>query len=327
MTKFDPTEIDISLEKIWNTPIMSKWQDFAIESPTIVSWEETDELICRFDKFLSGWRYGGNDDDYNKIIWDFAGVPDDNVGFIYEDKYIPDISRNPIKSILNIEDEKEANKKVEEIITKQGELIFQEIEKWQKKWNRFDIDVDNKLFQCNLFSCNMIEGPYSFVNFKTGKIGLLGTASVSSDDTWEVFRPEIEKFAKEYPDIDIYISALNPIHVEFTIRLFEGKITVVKTRTKEDLQYLEYINHLNGSYSAKRGCPFRIIGRFFKKIYFKILKSDFVKKHFPGWYEEFIIQRNYNFDYSNEHYFDIPHAKYVIDSYREYLETKNDKEV
>lgn len=317
--KFDSNPIDKSIEDIWKIPTSGKRQDFAIESPTILSWEKTDEIICRFDNFLSGWRYGGNDDDYNKIIWDFAGVPDDNVGFIYEDKYIPDISRNPIKSILNIEDEKEANKKVEEIITKQGELIFQEIEKWQKKWNRFDIGISSKLFQCNLFSCNMIGGPYSFVNFKTGKIGLLGTACDVGDETWEVFRPEIEKFAREYPDIDIYISSVNFNKVEFTIRLFEGNITVVKTRSYDDMIYLETINHLNGSYSAKRCCPFRKTYRFFRRIYLKVLKSNFVKNHFPGWWEEYIIQRNYNYDYSNEHYFDIPHAKYVIDNYKEMI--------
>lgn len=304
------------MEKFWNTKINDKWSTVFIESPMKLTREQCLELVMRNDEIFNGYHINGNDEDYNEIIWKFAGIPEELPDEIcFHGKFI--------KSWINDEElQKEFKEKdVKELRKELSEIKYAYIEranKWQNKWGYCpDKKVDATVFRSELFSSTNIDGPFSFINWKNRTIS--GISYFENIDTIGHVKKEIEWFAKEFPWVDVYLTFgdganKGKLDTIITLRLFNGKITVVKTHSLKDVKYLEKINQLKGSYVAKKS--------MFKYSLFKKIMS-FIKKHIS--YNEWVINYNYGNWWNNrEHYFDIPHAKQMIHDWRNmYDDRKN----
>lgn len=322
MRKFDETVLDNQNWK--DVSIQGKWTPVVIESSDCIDYGDTVSMIMRCDDLFSKSDYaGGNDHNWNKMLRDYARLPDSFPNWI-------DYSKD------------------KKFWTKANEMQDAAFDKVCKEWNRNPVDYsDAQVFAVELFSSPYYKGPHSFVNFATGKVGLIhnigkwpGSVGNCAD--------ELEWFAKTYPSYKFFItfcdSDYNKEKDEFynkpliTLMLWNGEIKVVPTRTRKEWGYVEKINHLKGSTCAKEP---NILHRFVwdKTNLWKIItalsirrniirplvkifwNSKFAEKYLLDAKNERIIQHNdkVSFDYDHEKYFDRAHAISVIDDWNEML--------
>lgn len=313
MRKFDETLLE---NQNWKEiGISGKWAPVVIESPYRITYEDTVSMIMRNDYLFSYSEYsGGNDRYWNCMLRDYARLP----------QRVPHWVR-----ISN-----EPNEEEKEFWTKAHYLYDEEYKKICKSWNRNPAgDLDSQVFSVNLFSSAYIGGPYSFVNFSTGEVGLihnLGKYPSSVGNCAE----ELEWFAKTYPNYKFFVTFCDdecnytPL---VTLMLWNGEIKVVTTRTKEDWEYVAKINHLKGSTCAKNSI---LREKFWKFIFYfgtkkhrlieKFFDSKFAEKYLLKIKNERIIQHNdrITFGMDGEKYFDRAHAIGVIDDWLDYLREK-----
>lgn len=283
MKKFNET---VHENQNWkDIAISDKWALVVIESPDIIDYDDTVKMICQCDDIFCGYRIGcGNDRHWNNMIWDTAGVPED----------IPSWCDH-----------------TDSISSKHEEAI----EKYRKRWNVNPSSFsDCNVFKVSLFSSYYTCGPLSFVNYKTGKVGLVHTIGKWCKNIGSVDE-ELEWFAKNYPQYKFFITFCNDENGNTTLMIYNGKIVRVVARTYKEFKYVYKINHLNGSTCAKAESIFkkffwRFIGLWYRKILPKISTNM---------YNEWVIDRNFGLNY-DEKYFDYKHAQSVIFEYKNSLE-------
>lgn len=298
MRRFDETSFSNKETKWQDITLEGKWCPVIIESPDIISYDDTVSMIMRCDGLFSGYRRAGNDYDWNNKLCDAAGCPVE-IPFSYREELKKHYPKFDYWEFYNLK-----------------------VEEFRKEWNTNPgSHSDFQIFQVELFSSCYAGGPLSFVNYKTGKVGFvhnIGKWPESIDEAEE----ELEWFAKTYPQYkffvtfcdDPFIDESREIKPVCTLMLYEGEIKQVTTRTYRDFKYVFKINHLKGSYLAKkRRSFFKRLIRYYRLrrfIYEKIISKISVSL-----YNEYVIQHNYSFNFDNEKYFDYPHAMSVIDDW------------
>lgn len=309
MIKFDETVLENQNWK--NITIQGKWTPVIVESPYCIDYEDTVSMIMRCDALFAKSKYsGGNDHNWNKMLRDYAQLPDDFPRWIKsdEDKYF---------------------------WTKAIEMRDAAFDKVRQEWNRNPADSsDMQVFAVNLFSSAYYKGPYSFVNFATGQVGLMKNIGKFPDSVGNCAE-ELEWFAKTYPLYKFFVTFCDEDYdkekEEFyikplvTLMLWNGEIKVVTTRTKKEWGYVEKINHLKGSTCAKMpNALYRFVWSKtsgIRRLIELFWESEFAKKYLLNARNERIIQHNdkVSFGYDHEKYFDRAHAISVIDDWNEML--------
>ncbi len=309
MRKFDETVLDNQSWK--DITIQGKWTPVIIESPYCIDYEDTVSMIMRCDDLFSKSEYaGGNDHSWNKMLRDYAQLPD---GF---------------PSWIKCNEDKDFWIKAREI----EDAAFDKV---CKEWNRNPVDYsDSQVFAVELFSSPYYKGPHSFVNFATGKVGLIHNIGKWPGSVGNCAE-ELEWFAKTYPLYKFFITFCDSVYNEekdefytkplITLMLWNGEIKVVPTRTRKEWGYVEKINHLKGSTCAKEP---NILHRFVLSKLGGIRRkirlfwdSEFAKKYLHNIRNERIIRYNDRiaFGLDHEKYFDRAHAISVIDDWKEIL--------
>lgn len=322
MRKFDETMLENQNWK--DIGIQGKWTPVVIESPYCIDYDDTISMIMRCDYLFSNSEYaGGNDRDWNKMLRSYARLPDDFPRWI-------DYSKD------------------KEFWTKANEMQDAAFDKVRKEWNRNPVDYsDLQVFAVNLFSSAYYKGPYSFVNFATGQVGLMHNIGKWPGSIGNCAE-ELEWFAKTYPLYKFFVTFCDEDYNEdkdefyikplVTLMLWNGEIKVVTTRTRKEWGYVENINQFKGSTCAKRPSA---LHRFVwnktklwkittalsirRKIIHPLVEmfweSKFAKKYLHDARNERIIQHNdkITFGLDHEKYFDRAHAISVIDDWSEML--------
>lgn len=303
--KFDETLEDIDFKKIKFT---EKYVTVYIESPDIISYDDTLSMIMRNDEMFTDFPIG-NDRDFRDFCRKTAGMPEE----------LPDWVR------------KRVPRSYYDILDKQYEKEF---DIFAKRWNTNPYGVWG-IFCCSLFCSAWCDGPRSFVNLKTGKVQGYNTIGKWPESLSESLE-ELEWFAGLYPQYKFFLT-FEDADIVCTLMLYKGEIKAVKKRTSEEVQHCLNADNLNGSTCAKRP---NFVLRFLNKVMynneFESLKYKIAwhlscipcylwywprnwffetvcKRIFPNAYNEFKIKHNYGFSHpENEKYFDAPHAKFII---------------
>lgn len=309
MRKFDETVLENQNWK--NITIQGKWTPVIVESPYCIDYEDTVSMIMRCDNLFAKSKYsGGNDHNWNKMLRDYAQLPDDFPRWIKsdEDKYF---------------------------WTKAIEMRDAAFDKVRQEWNRNPADSsDMQVFAVNLFSSAYYKGPYSFINFATGQVGLMKNIGKFPDSVGNCAE-ELEWFAKTYPLYKFFVTFCDEdydkekdefyIKPLVTLMLWNGEIKVVTTRTKKEWGYVEKINHLKGSTCAKMpNALYRFVWSKtsgIRRLIELFWESEFAKKYLLNARNERIIRYNdkISFGHDHEKYFDRAHAISVIDDWNEML--------
>ena len=309
MRKFDETVLDNQNWK--DVSIQGKWTPVIIESPYCIDYEDTVSMIMRCDDLFSKSEYaGGNDHSWNKMLRDYAQLPDSFPSWIKcnEDK---------------------------DFWIKAREIQDAAFDKVCKEWNRNPVDYsDSQVFAVELFSSAYYKGPHSFVNFATGKVGLMHNIGKWPESVGNCAE-ELEWFAKTYPLYKFFITFCDEDYDKekdefytkplITLMLWNGEIKVVPTRTRKEWGYVEKINHLKGSTCAKEP---NILREFvwsktsgIRRLIKSFWESEFAKKYLHNARNERVIRYNDRiaFGLDHEKYFDRAHAIAVIDDWNEML--------
>ena len=315
MRKFDETpHEDQHWEKIG---ISGKWTPVAIESPDIISYNDTVSMIMRIDNmFDPHYPYAGNDEGWRLFCRNYCGVPEEIPMWLT--KY------------HNWETD---------IHSKVNQCRMKECAKFEKDWGRFPSSLDGTVFEIDLFASSYIGGPHSFVNFKTGKVGLIHNIGKWPESVGNS-KKELEWIAKTYPQYKFFVTFCDDEvwGEEYktvslcTLMIYDGKITRVTTRQYKDWKYLYKVNHLYGSTCAKKPNFIKRlywnnthIWKVFSKLpswkkFVKWFMENVAQKHFVKMWNNYIMNIDYNFiSMKNEKYFGKKYAMAIMDYWLQML--------
>ena len=293
--KIDYTPSGKTWEEIKQLPIECKWAPVAIESEYALDKISMENAIMSMDNTLSGYRSGGNDSAFNERIWYWANIPKLNFRLIKNGKLYTSYSEE-------IQDEWQ----------KYRDAFDEEVEKWSTEFHRSKIAscTDNNVFSVDLISSCYIRGPRAWFEPSTGDIGLLHNIGKWPESIASV-ADELELFTKENPELDIIVTFFDEVLENdiclikplATVRLFDGKITPITTRTWEQVQYLNKVNYFKGSKNYHCKLYYKLYRlkmntwRTFGKIAQTIFKSDIV-------WNSYVDKHNYLITkHENEQYF------------------------
>jgi hypothetical protein len=316
MRKFDESPaIGVEEPNAWeNYHISGKWAPVVIESPYCITYKDTVEMIMRIDEMFDPYNpYQGNDQDWREFCRDYCNVPKEIPSWV-KDKY-------PWGT---------------ETFDKLYEDYHEACDKFNEKWGRIGHVCDGTVFEIDLFASSYIGGPSSFVNFKTGRVGLIHNIG-KWPETVGSCKEELEWIAKNWPNYKFFVTFCDDEcygHEQdtttiCTLMLYNGKITEVMPRKYEDWKYVYKINQLEGSTCAKRSyipwkirrfipSPWRIKRFFMEKI---------AQKHFVNLWNEYVIDHNYSIrSMDGEKYFDAKHAMAVMDDWLSVLREREKNE-
>ena len=310
--KFNETLEDIDFKNIRFT---EKYVTVYIESPDIISYDDTLSIIMRNDEMFTDFSVG-NDDDFRDFCRKAAEMPEK----------LPDWLRN------------RTPRSYYEILEKQYE---KELEAFNNSWNRNPYGVWG-VFSCSLFCSAWCNGPRCFVNYSTGKVEGYNTIGKWPESLSECVE-ELEWFARLYPQYKFFLT-FEDAEIVCTLMLFNGEIRPVKTRTREQVQHCLTADNLKGSTCAERP---GFIERFLDKVRinndldslkYKIawhvsciplyiwhwpknwFYDNIAKRFFRKAYNEHVINVNYRMQHvKHEKYFDYAHASEVISEWLQVL--------
>ena len=304
--KFDET---LEKEQKWKEfKLTDKWTTVFVESPDTISHEDTVSMIMRNESMFY-WG-SGNDEEFRNFCRDYVHFP----------KKIPDWLEMSLKD----DPDNPGNSEVLEFLENTYESKLKE---FRTKWNQ---NPNPDIFEVELFGSSFVGGPFSFVNYKTNKVG-----KVQSIGKWVESLEECEEellwFAKTYPQYKFFVTFMTSEdgygyenhHNAFTLRLFGGKVEVVKTRTEKETKYLYKINHLKGSTCAKKlswitDVLYRLryyrLRNFVVSLFDKILNKEEENEY---------IRMERFFEHRDEKYFDKAHARMVMDEWLYMLRHKS----
>ena len=298
--KFDET---LEKEQNWREfKLTDKWTTVFVESPDTISHEDTVSMIMRNDVMFFGHSGSGNDRDFRNFCRDYVhepkGIP------VWLGSYLRDHRDNPGTS---------------EALELLENTYESKLKEFSSKWNQ---NPNPDIFRVELFGSSYIDGPYSFVNYKTNKVGLVRNIG-QWVESLEECEEELLWFAKTYPQYKFFVTFMTSEdgfgyenhHNTFTLRLFGGKVEVVTTRTEKETKYLYKINHLKGSTCAKKlswitDVLYRLryysLRNFVVSLFDKILNKEEENEYIR--LERFLECRN-------EKYFDKAHARMIMDEW------------
>lgn len=303
MKKFDET---LEKEQNWREfKLTDKWTTVFIESPDTISHEDTVSMIMRNEDMFSGHSGSGNDKDFGNFCRDYVRVP----------KEIPVWIQSSLRDSANQGDSNSLG--ALELLENTYESKLKE---FRTKWNQ---NPSASIFRVELFGSSFVGGPYSFVNYKTNRVG-----EVQSIGKWaeslEECADEILWFAKTYPQYKFFVTFMTSEdgygyenhHNAFTLRLFNGKVEVVKTRTEKETEYLYKINHLKGSTCAEKVSWITDVLYRLRYYHLRNYVVSLFEKMFPNLERE----NHYNgladiFECRSEKYFDKVHACMIMDEW------------
>lgn len=316
MRKFDESPaIGVEEPNAWeNYHISGKWTPVIIESPDIISYKDTVEMIMRIDEMFDPYNpYQGNDQDWRNFCRDYCNVPTE----------LPDwyTKKHPWDS----EERKALEAEHDEAC-----------DKFNEKWGRIGHICDGTVFGIELFASSYIGGPFSFVNFKTGRVGLIHNIGKWPECVGNS-KEELEWITKNWPQYKFFVTFCDDecyghekdTTTICTLMLYNGKITEVMSRKYEDWKYVYKINQLEGSTCAKKShipwkirrlipSPWKIKRFFMEKI---------AQKHFVSLWNEYVIDHNYSIrSMDGEKYFDAKHAMAVMDDWLSVLRERERNE-
>ena len=308
MRKFDET---LHSDQDWqHITISGKWTPVIIESNNVVSYKDTISMIMRIDPmFDPHYPYAGNDSDWRNFCREYTHVPEE----------IPFWIRNYHEWTDDV----------------------------NKEWGRNFGLSDSTIFDINLFSSSYIGGPYSFVNYKTGKVGLIKNIGKWPESVGGS-EEELKWFTETYPQYKFFVTFCDNecwgeeknTKALCTLMLYNGEIKRVTTRQYKDWKYCYNINHLKGSTCAKNSVLKRLI--WDKTNLWKITSrlpklrdirrwfcENIAKDRFINIWNNYVMDHNYRImNMDHEKYFDKKHAMAIMDEWLDSLrETKkNSKE-
>ena len=309
-----------------DTPLDDQnWEDFrltdkythcVIESPDLIDYDDCVSMIMR-NELMFGELGSGNDSDYRKWCREHAGYP----------------AEFPRWFINTLDPESKETFNT---------LLDNKIEEFNEKWNR---NPSLDIFTVDLFASQRYSGPSSFVNLKSGKVGNV-TAIGKWDETIGESKEEILWFAKTYPQYKFFLTfkvsddgfGKNRKNA-YTLMLFNGKVTVVKTRTNKETDYVYRINHYYGSTLAKRpgfitrfihmlgsdSLLYKIVSKFIGiryrvRVFYNKICNRVMYKLFPEyWYSKEIEDDERFRECNKEKFFDKAHARDLIVYWKEML--------
>lgn len=259
------------------------------------------------DEALSGYRHGGNDDDFNERVWKWAEIPDFNFTLVKDGK-VYNCYSDEIKEEWNLAYDNYKAK----------------IEKWKKGFHRSKLGncLDADLFLVDLISSSYIDGPRAFFEPKTGDIGLLHNIG-KWPRSIEYVADQVEIFAEENKEQDIVVTFFDEFYRDdicsveplATIRLHNGEITPIKTRTWKEVKYLEKVNYFKGSknYHTKLYYKIRNFGFKLCKNFGKFIEKNF---HNSSIYNAWVNEHNYRIMKNpSEQYFTEKEIYNIIDNW------------
>ena len=306
--KFDET---LEKEQNWKEfKLTDKWTTVFVESPDTISHEDTVSMIMRNEAMFFRYSGSGNDDEFRNFCRDYVRIPKKIP--VWLESYLRDRRDNP------------GTTEALELLENTYESKLKE---FRTKWNQ---NPNPGIFEVELFGSSYVGGPYSFVNYKTNKVG-----KVESIGKWVESLEECEEellwFAKTYPQYKFFVTFMTSEdgygyenhHNAFTLRLFNGKVEVVKTRTEKETEYLYKINHLKGSTCAKKlswitDVLYRL--RYYRLRNFVVSLSDKILNKEEE--NEYIRMERF-FEHRDEKYFDKAHARMIMDEWLYMLRNKS----
>lgn len=208
---------------------------------------------------------------------------------------------------------------------------------WQSWWGRKPHIIDINVFDVSLFSTAYINGCTSFVNPKSGKVGLLTNCRWSHESIGSCHE-ELEWICKEICDeenrLEFYVSFFNEEinfgkykkeykDPQFTFKLSHKGIELVSTIPIKNLKWIFKCNQ-------------RLRGKEWKKVNFMWgLKKMFRNLQEKFFYEKFVIWHNYtlmgdclnNIMDLSERYYTVDETIKMIEIWRdECIESNENKE-
>ena len=315
--KIDYTPSGKTWEEIKQLPIECKWSPVAIESEYRLDKVGMEIAIMSMDETLSGYRHGGNDRDFNERIWRWTRIPEDFNFMTIKNGKIYNSYSDELKDDWNLAYSNYTDK----------------VKKWQKDFHRSELDNNS---DCNLFLVDLISscyarGPRAFFEPKTGDIGLLHRIGKWPKSIGYV-ADQVETFARENKHLDIIVTFFDERYDKngvctniplATIRINNGEIIPIKTRTWNEVKYLEKVNYFKGSknYHTKLYYKFRnIIFNNWKKL------GEFMEKYFHNStiYNAWVDEHNYNITrYEYEQYFTEKELYKMIDRWHNWCKEKH----
>jgi hypothetical protein len=315
MQKFDESKrIDVEPNAWEQYVINGKWTPVIIESPYCITYKDTVEMIMRIDGMFDPYNpYQGNDSNWRDFCRNYCNVPKEIPNWV-KDKY-------PWGT---------------ETFDKLYKDYKEACDNFNKKWGRIASVSDSTVFEIDLFASSYIGGPQSFVNFKTGRVGLIhnigkypGTVGSCKEELeWITKNWPYYKFFVTFCDDECYGHEKDTTTI-CTLMLYNGEISEVMPRNYKDWKYVYKINHLDGSTCAKKShiswkirrfitFPWRIKRFFMEKI---------AKKYFVNLWNEYVIDHNYSIcELDNEKYFDRKHAMSIMDDWLQIIKEKQTNE-
>ena len=316
--KIDYTPSGKSWEEVKKIAISCKWAPVAIESEYRLDKIGMENAIMMMDETLSGYRHGGNGRDFNERVWRWARIPD-NFNF------------------TSVKNGKVYNGYSDEI-KEDWQLVYnnyeERIEKWKKDFHRSELGncLDANLFLVDLISSPYIDGPRAFFEPRTGDIGLLHNIG-KWPESIEYVADQVETFAKENKELDVVVTFFDEVYKDdicsieplATIRLHNGEITPIKTRTYKQVKYLKKVNYFKGSKNYHTRLYYKI-----RNFGFNLWKSfgKFVEKvfHNSSIWNAWVSERNYQFTKCpNEQYFTEKELYKIIDDWRYWCREENNR--
>ena len=304
--KFNET---LEKEQNWKEfKLTDKWTTVFVESPDTISHEDTVSMIMRNEP-MSYWRCG-NDEEFRNFCRDYVRLP----------------KKIPVWLEMSLKDNPD-NADNSEVLEFLENTYESKLKEFRTKWNQ---NPNTDIFEVELFGSSFVGGPFSFVNYKTNKVGLVHNIG-KWVESLEECEEELLWFAKTYPQYKFFVTFMTSEdgygyenhHNAFTLRLFGGKVEVVKTRTEKETKYLYKINHLKGSTCAKKlswitDVLYRLryyrLRNFVVSLFDKILNKEEENEY---------IRMERFFEHRDEKYFDKAHARMIMDEWLYMLRHKS----
>lgn len=290
--KFDET---LAKEQNWREfKLTDKYTTVIIESPDIIDVDDRISMIMRNEDMFTSDYGSGNDTEFADWCLNLVGYP--RPFPIWVDTALNELcSRSVRDELLN--------------------AYENEVKKFEKSWN---INPEPDIFEVNLLGSFYGE-PCSFVNFETGKVGNVTKIGKFCEHICE-FEDEIEWFSKTYPQYKFFLTFKTSedgygenSRNTYTLRLFNGKVEVVTTRTDKETKYIYKINHFKGSTCARRYNIIDYISLITRVYKVKNFIIDKLSKLFPSWGYNYSVKKlEEHYEHRQEKYFDKAHARDIL---------------
>lgn len=270
----------MTLKELWEKPIESKWAPVVIEGKQVKNWAVRDKMLMQLDAVLCPYGCSGGRNAFNVAVREEADMPGSFNGR----------DADLMSAIIGVSSEKVMNAyfKVHE----------KEQNAWTSWWGANPYSGDGSVFKVSVIDSSYCGGCMSFFNPFNGKI----PPTVRNVGKWpgsvDSMREEIEWFAKEFPEVDLYITFGDEVFDEDkkkyntvsigTIRLYGGSITIEETRHYKDM------NKLPNFCGGKVRKVFNGIKARISVFYHRYIQSLFSENKYVYWHNYCLLNSDYS---------------------------------